>query len=172
VASDPLPTPSAREGVPGLNMSTQKLLAYGSPPEQSGEANDSNRVGADVADRMSGPDRAGRTSGRPFRRSCAEEDGNAYSWQRDAITTRPSQTDRLHRGLMDTVGVERAVHAVADFRSDRQTRYKWLAVPCIRSAVDLFDARAVVAGWTPACWSLRPKRSPMSNFPGCSTPAS
>jgi hypothetical protein len=35
---------------------------------------------------------------------------------------RPSQTDRLRP--VDTAGVERVVHGVADSRSNRQTRYK------------------------------------------------
>jgi hypothetical protein len=36
MAPDPLPTPSAREGGPGLNMCAQRLLVSSRPPEQIG----------------------------------------------------------------------------------------------------------------------------------------
>jgi hypothetical protein len=73
-------------------MPAQKLLVYGRPPEQIGRGEWTSAEGLISRTACLARTELAELAFTHSRPACADEDGNAYSWQRDPTR---QQTDRL-----------------------------------------------------------------------------
>jgi hypothetical protein len=92
MAPDPLPTLPAREGGPGLTCPPRNFWFTADLLSKSGGANGHRPKGLISRTACLARTELAELAFTHSRPACADEDGNAYSWQRDPTR---EQTDRL-----------------------------------------------------------------------------